>query len=368
MEVELGTGGERARASVPTGRSRGRREAVVKPATEAVRLLTEVVAPALVRHALDPVLIDKTLLALDGTSNKSRLGGNTTLAVSLAAARLAAQRQGEPLWRFLATWAGTTPAPPRLLANLINGGLHAGNGLVLQEFMVIPPRRGLRETIEKLIQVYGTLRAGLRERFGPAAINLGDEGGFAPPLTDDELPLGLIRAAAAAANAGEIDLGIDAAASNTRLGPSELRPLYENLIRQYDLWYLEDPFAEDDLASHAWLLARYPQRPLVVGDDLTVTNASLIKEVAAARAANGVIIKPNQAGTLTEALAAVAAARVAGWRVFVSHRSGETNDSFVADLACAIGADGFKLGAPARGERVAKYNRLLAIEEEGLSL
>ncbi len=368
LEVELRAGGERTVASVPAGRSRGRREAAVLPADEAVTLINETIAPALRDQKLDLMFLDNRLLTLDGTADKSRLGGNTTLAVSLAVARLGARLANQPLWRYLANLAGTKPATPRLLANLINGGVHAGSQLQLQEFMVIPPRLPLSRAIGIVVRVYQVLRAGLLSRFGPMSVNLGDEGGFAPPLRDDRLPLGLIRSAAAAANVGEIDLGIDAAGSSLRIKPHALRELYDQLIRDYQLWYLEDPFAEDDLESHAEILTNYPRGPLIVGDDLTVTNARLIEAVAIARAANGVIIKPNQVGTLTETFQAVAAARAHGWQVFVSHRSGETNDDFIADLACAIGATGFKLGAPARGERIAKYNRLLMIEREGLEL
>lgn len=357
-----------ASVSVPRGKSRGKFEAASVSVDEAVRNTDKVIAPALKGvRADEQIVIDKHLLELDGTPNKSALGGNTILGTSLACARAAATSEAVPLWRYLRDLSGLPvhEAPPRLFINVINGGLHAGNNLDFQEYLIIPTVSSMSEAVRLGEMAYIALREFLVENFGKSASLLGDEGGFAPNFRDNLEPLEILeRSAADAGLLGKLKFGLDASASNISKDSEELKSIYQELRTRHNLWYLEDPFGENEFDKFANLLKDWPDG-LICGDDLTVTNAGRMKTAAERKSVNAIIVKPNQIGTLTETLAAVKQAREYGWKVIVSHRSGETNDDFIADLAFGVGADGFKLGAPARGERVAKFNRLLAIEADG---
>ena len=368
LEVAVVTdSGLPAVVSVPRGKSRGKYEAASVSVDEAVRNIEEVIAPAL--KGFDPKdqqKIDRRLIELDGTANKSGLGGNAVLGVSLACARAAAVSQQIPVWRHIRELI-ILPAPtgpPRLFINVINGGLHAGNNLDFQEYLIIPKVSTMTEAVRLGDLAYISLRDFLVENFGKSASLLGDEGGFAPEFRDNLEPFEILeRSAADAGLLGKLDFGLDAAASNIQKDPEELKSIYQELRARHNLWYLEDPFGENEFDKFADLLKDWPSG-LICGDDLTVTNVERMKTAVEHHSINSIIIKPNQIGTLTETLTAVRQAREYGWEVIVSHRRGETDDDFIADLAYGVGADGFKLGAPARGERVAKFNRLLAIEQE----
>ncbi len=379
-------GGSRGWALSPSGASKGAREAVElrdggsrwggKGVGLALAKLNEVVAPRLV--GLDSRMqaaVDRLLLALDGTQNKSRIGGNVTTAVSLATARAAAAESGLELFEYLGgPGARFLPVP---LLNVINGGVHAGNELDFQEFMLVPVGfDSIAEALRASVEVYKVLRGMLKDRYGASAVNVGDEGGFAPPMRSAEEALEALSKAIRGAGyelGPDFYLGIDAAASQLKEGDGyrvegrlldrgALTELYVDLASRYPLVYLEDPFAEDDPDGFSVVTRRLKGRTIVVGDDLFVTRADLVLEGAEKGLATGVLIKVNQVGTLTEALETITAARDHGMAYIISHRSGDTEDPFIADLAVATSAIMIKTGAPARSERTAKYNRLLEIE------
>ena len=319
--------------------------------------------------------IDRVIIALDGTPNKSRIGGNVTTAVSLAVARAAAAESGLELYEYLGgPGARFLPVP---LLNVINGGVHAGNELDFQEFLLVPVGfDSFTDALRASVEVYQALRGALKEKYGASSVNVGDEGGFAPPMRSAEEALEALASAIRAAGyevGADFYLGIDAAASQLRAGDvyklegktltrEELLELYLDLAVRYPLVYLEDPFAEDDFQGFAEIASRLRSKTIIVGDDLFVTRAELVEEGAKRRLATGVLVKVNQVGTLTEALETITAARDHGMTYVVSHRSGDTEDPFIADLAVATSALMIKTGAPARGERTAKYNRLLEVE------
>lgn len=382
-------GGAVGWAAVPSGASTGAHEAVElrdddparyggKGVLQAVANVEGPLAKAVVgRDAADTARVDGALLAADGTPGKRRLGANAILAVSLATARAAAAAQGVPLYRFLGgAQARTLPVP---MMNILNGGVHAANNLDIQEFMVVP--RGGATFAERLrmgAEVYHALRAVLKAR--GLGVGVGDEGGFAPDLEGNGQALDLLVEAIGKAGfrpGEEVALALDLAASEWVKGEGYLLPKagtrfdraglighLGDICARYPICSLEDPLGEDDWAGFAELTARLGQGRLVVGDDLFVTNPERLREGIARRAANAILIKVNQIGTLTETLEAIALARRAGYATIISHRSGDTEDAFIADLAVAVNAPYIKSGAPCRAERVAKYNRLLAIAHD----
>lgn len=374
IEATLRSGDLEAAASVPQGESRGSREVVVVPSKTAVKNIIEIISPVITGLELgDQNSFDDKLKELDGTSNKEKLGGNALLAVSIVYARLSARVADQPLWQYLRELA--TPsvkdvqhsvlpvAPPRLFSLMIEGGLHASGGSPFQEYLVFPHATTIAESVDVVTKLYKSLREIVNQHFGRPATHLGDEGAFAPPVTDPLTPFALIiEAANVAGLADKFDVGLDAAATNVSLKPEELVVVYDQMRASHPLCYLEDPFGENDLENFTALLNKYGNEMMIVGDDLITTNVEQMKLVQTKRGVNAMIVKPNQIGTVSETLAAVRLAREYNWKVIVSHRGRETNDDFIADLAWGIGAYGIKLGAPARGERVAKYNRLLAIE------
>lgn len=363
--------GARAAASVPQGKSTGSSEARSLPAATAVRRMESIIAPRITRREFrTQEAVDAFLNKLDGTSNKSRLGANAILATSIAFLRATAQANGIPLWKHVRKIYGLPAggsreiARPRLFINVVNGGLHAGNNLDFQEYLIIPKCRTIKESVEIGAEAYHALGEALAAAKGKTAKNIGDEGGYAPEFRDNLEPFRIIEGVLKKLKlAKKIDFGMDAAA--TDIGKSkkgDLAQTYMRFVHRYTPIYLEDPFGEKEFEEFASLTALFGKKVWITGDDLTTTNVSLMERAHAERSVNAVIIKPNQIGSVTEALDAVRAARKYGWAVIVSHRSGETEDDFIADFAYGIGADGLKLGAPARGERIAKYNRLLAIE------
>lgn len=392
LEVEIWTdGGFRGLACVPSGASTGTYEAlelrdgdkkryVGRGVLRAAGNVNEVIQPHLlgadVRRWRE---IDAMMVTLDGTSNKSRLGANAILGVSLAVAKAAASSHGLPLYRCLGgAESRRLPVP---MMNLINGGRHAGNALAIQEFMVVPSEaRSFSEALRMGVETYHALRQVLRSRYGPSAVNVGDEGGYAPPLglTTQALDALIEAIAEAGYVAGrEVSLGIDSAASSfylqekclygvdgTQLDREGMIDFYEQIVDRYPIVSLEDPLWEEDFDGFATLTRRLGGRVLVVGDDLFVTNVERLRKGIDLGAANALLLKVNQIGTLSEAIEAAKMAFASHYEVVVSHRSGETLDTTIADLAVGLGARYIKAGAPARGERVAKYNRLLRIEEE----
>ncbi len=376
-------------ASVPSGASTGTHEAVErrdgdprryqgKGVTQAVDAINGEIADALEGlDASEQAEIDRILRELDGTPNKSRLGANATLAVSLAVAAAAADSYGLPLYRYLGgANARTLPVP---MFNILNGGKHALDSTDFQEFMVMPVglpsfREGLRAGVE----IYHALRDLLHER--GYATSVGDEGGFAPSLPGNEAAVQVVLEAVERAGyrpGEDVVLALDPATSELfedgayrlpkegrTLSSAEMVELWREWVERYPVRSIEDGLAEDDWEGWRLLTERLGERCQLVGDDLLVTNPERIRLAIERKAANALLVKVNQIGTLTEALEAIELAHRAGWRTIVSHRSGETEDTFIADLAVAVGCGQIKTGAPARGERTAKFNRLLEIEDE----
>ena len=367
--------GARATASVPQGKSTGATEARALPAATAVKNINTNVATRIIhKDFLDQAALDEFLVRLDGTETKSRLGANAILAISIAFLRATARTKKVPLWKHIrevyGVWVDPTATTlhPRLFMNVVNGGLHAGNNLHFQEYLIIPKARTFRESVDIGTAIYHALGAALVKKKGRGASNLGDEGGFAPNFKSDLEPFQMLRAVAKKLKLDKkIDFGIDAAATDIKgLSRIQLGNTYKKLIKEYAPIYIEDPYSENDFKNFAAITAanniKNKSKLWIAGDDLTTTNTDRMEMAQAKKSVNAIIIKPNQIGTITETLNAVRLARHYKWAVVVSHRSGETNDDFIADLAYGVAADGFKLGAPARGERIAKYNRLLEIE------
>ena len=384
VEVEVETeGGDHGWAIVPSGASTGIHEAVElrdggaryhgRGVLKAVSSVERIAAEVMGLDVREQGVIDRLMIELDGTENKSKLGGNAILGVSLACARAAAASTGMQLYEYAGT--GEADLLPVPFFNVINGGKHAGTRLDFQEFMVVPLGvESFREALRMGSEIYHALKGQLRSAYGPAAINVGDEGGFSPPLSRPEEALDVIVEAVEEMGYGDIvSLALDVAASSfyregegysvagETLGTGELIDLYGELVEAYPIVSIEDPLHEDDFEGFAEVTRRLPIQ--VVGDDLLVTSVSRLKRGLEMGAGNALLWKVNQVGTLTEALEAASMALGNGWGVMASHRSGDTEDAFVADLAVAIGCGQIKTGAPARGERTAKYNRLLRIEE-----
>ncbi len=390
VEVEVFTENCSECAIVPSGASTGVFEAAelrdgdkskylgkgVKCAVENVN--TKIADAIIGMNVFDQCAIDKKLCALDGTDNKSKLGANAILGVSLAVARLGAKCLGLPLYRYIGgTNAKVLPVP---MMNILNGGAHADNNVDIQEFMIMPVgadsfKTGLRQCTE----VYHTLKSVIKEQGG--ATGVGDEGGFAPNLTSDEKALELIVSAIEKAGyntTNDFKIAIDAASSewvsddgNYKLPKSgkvykksELVEYWSNLCEKYPIISIEDAVAEEDWEAWGLLTEKLGKKIQLVGDDLFVTNTKRLKRGIEANVANSILIKVNQIGTLTETLEAIELAHKSGYTAVLSHRSGETEDTTIADIAVAVNAGQIKSGAPCRSERVAKYNRLLRIEEE----
>jgi enolase len=379
-------------AAVPSGASTGSREAVELRDGDARRYggkgvrtaVANVEGPlaqvAIGRDAEDQQGLDHALIDADGTPNKGRLGANAILGISLAVARAAAQSHGLPLYRYLAQLLGREPGPlPLPQLNILNGGRHAANSTDVQEFMILPHAAPtFAEALRWAAEVYHTLGQILHER--GLATTVGDEGGYAPALPANAAAMDVIVEAIGRAGyrAGDqIAIALDPASSEfyrdgkyhlqrdgRDLSSSEMVDFYADWLDRFPIMSLEDGLAEDDWDGWELLNKRLGSRVQLVGDDNFVTNPAIIREGIARGIANSVLIKLNQIGTLTETIEAVQLARSAGWSAVVSHRSGETPDAFIADFVVALGTGQIKTGSPARGERVAKYNRLLEIERE----
>lgn len=377
------------RAAVPSGASTGAFEAhesrdgdkaryLGKGVRNAVAAVVEKIDNALTDvDATDQRQVDTTLIELDGTENKKKLGANAILGVSLASARAAADSADLPLYRYLGgSNAHVLPVP---LMNIINGGAHADNGVDIQEFMIVPlGAKTFSDALRWGTEVYHHLKKLLAEK--NLATGLGDEGGFAPDLPTNRAALDLISEAIKLAGyelGKDIALALDVASTEfyseetgkytfegKERSASEMIAYYADLIANYPLVSIEDPLAEDDWAGWSEITAQLGSKVQLVGDDLFVTNPARLQKGIDQKAGNAILVKVNQIGTLTETMDAVALAQRHGMKAIISHRSGETEDTFIADLAVATNAGQIKTGAPARSERVAKYNQLLRIEEE----
>jgi len=390
VEVEVFLlSGARGRAVVPSGASTGVHEAVElrdgdagryggKGVLKAVDNVDTTIADELIGwDALDQVGIDEFLIALDGTPNKGNLGANAILGVSLAVAKAAAAEQGLPLYRYVGGVAARTLPVP--LMNILNGGKHAADSTDLQEFMIAPiGAPSFAEALRWGAEVYHSLKKVLKGKGYNTSV--GDEGGFAPSLGSNEEAVEVILEAIERAGyqpGEDIYLALDPAASEIyhdgryvlkkegrELSGEEMVAFYQDWVEKYPIVSIEDGLAEDDWENWTLLVERIGDRVQIVGDDLLVTNVERVQRAIKEKAANSLLCKVNQIGTLTEAIAAVHLAQRAGWTVVVSHRSGETEDTTIADLAVALNAGQIKTGAPCRSDRVAKYNQLLRIEEE----
>jgi len=397
VEVELAlTDGTFARAAVPSGASTGEHEAVElrdgasrysgKGVDKAVNAVLDEIAPAVIGMSADEQrLVDQALLDLDGTPDKSRLGANAILGVSLAVAKAAAESAGLPLFRYIGgPNAHILPVP---MLNILNGGVHADTGVDVQEFMIAPiGAPSFKEALRWGAEVYHALKSVLKKQ--GLSTGLGDEGGFAPDVAGTKAALDLILSAIESAGykpGSEVALALDVAANEFfgagAAGPAtsgrdtgytfeketrdsaQMTAFYAGLLDSYPLVSIEDPLYEGDWDGWVALTKEIGDRVQVVGDDLFVTNPERLEEGIVKGAGNALLVKVNQIGTLTETLDAVALAHSSGYRTMISHRSGETEDTTIADLAVAVGSGQIKTGAPARSERVAKYNQLLRIEE-----
>ncbi|QHS73810.1 phosphopyruvate hydratase ENO2 [Saccharomyces paradoxus] len=400
VEVELTTEKGVFRSIVPSGASTGVHEALEmrdedkskwmgKGVMNAVNNVNNVIAAAFVKANLDvkdQKAVDDFLLSLDGTANKSKLGANAILGVSMAAARAAAAEKNVPLYQHLADLSKSKTSPyvlPVPFLNVLNGGSHAGGALALQEFMIAPTgAKTFAEAMRIGSEVYHNLKSLTKKRYGASAGNVGDEGGVAPNIQTAEEALDLIvDAIKAAGHDGKVKIGLDCASSeffkdgkydldfknpesdkSKWLSGVELADMYHSLMKRYPIVSIEDPFAEDDW--EAWSHFFKTAGIQIVADDLTVTNPARIATAIEKKAADALLLKVNQIGTLSESIKAAQDSFAANWGVMVSHRSGETEDTFIADLVVGLRTGQIKTGAPARSERLAKLNQLLRIEEE----
>lgn len=391
VELEDGTVGV---YSVPSGASKGKHESKELRDNDperysglgvlnALKNISGVIAPKIIGvDAQNQKALDELLISLDGTSDKSNLGANTLLSISGAAAKAASTSQKIPLYQYISRLAGQSTDNfiiPTPMFNVINGGLHAGFNLDFQEFMVVPPKsNSFSQNLQFGAEVYYELKKTLETHTNQVLV--GDEGGYAPLLYQN---IDVFKIFEEAISLAGYKVGLDAfysldcAASNLKKGsayklkdrpiampPDDLIEFYVQLNDQFHLLSIEDPLDEEEWQDWVDLNAKIGTKTLIIGDDLITTNIERLKKAVEIKACNGVIIKPNQTGTITETLNVIAEARKAGLKIIVSHRSGETNDDFIADFAVGVAADYAKFGAPARGERVAKYNRLLEIEHE----
>ncbi|MFA5878190.1 MAG: enolase [Candidatus Staskawiczbacteria bacterium] len=382
VEVGIETNKGKFSASVPSGASKGKYEALElrdadgKGVKKALAHVKKIIAPAITNKEFEnQEEIDKVLIALDGTENKSNLGVNAILPVSLAVCRALASSQGLPLYKYIARLANNSSPLgfPKPCFNVINGGAHAKNNLNIQEFMIIPQKGSFRENFKLASDIYTCLHDELLKNFGEEAVKIGDEGGFMPKDINSERALYILNNAIK--NYPGTKIGLDSAASqfysNSRynldgkeLTRQGLLDFYKDIIFKFPIIFIEDPFGEEDWEGFAQINRELGNKINIFGDDLLATNIKRIAEAENRKACAGLILKPNQIGTVTETLDAVKLGREFGWKILVAHRSGETCDDFIADLAVGIGAEFIKAGAPLTPERMAKYNRLLEIENE----
>lgn len=373
-------------ASVPSGASTGSREALElrdndslrfhgKGVLVAVRNVNEIIKPKLLGKELNQTEIDRLLIELDGTSNKSKLGANAILGVSLATIKALALSEHKELYEYLSTGKVTLPIP---FINIINGGVHAANNLDIQEFMIVPVMKGFKEKIRCASEIFMTLKRILKEQNLSTAV--GDEGGFAPNLAYNSLALDFIMKAIKESNyvpGRDVYIALDVAASelynkerktyhldNKEITKEELTKYYLALVKKYPIISIEDPYFEDDFESLTELTKLIGEKVMLVGDDYFVTNAIYLEEAIKNKAGNAILLKANQVGTISEMIKTILCAKKNNYKTIISHRSGETLDTFIADFAVGLNLPFIKSGSMSRGERIAKYNRLIQIEEK----
>ncbi|MCM1052421.1 MAG: phosphopyruvate hydratase [Ruminococcus sp.] len=373
------------KASVPSGASTGSKEALElrdndnrylgKGVLKAVNNINTVIKDNLINKDLEQVTIDKLLISLDGTDNKSKLGANAILAVSLATIKAAAKLENKELYSYLSSNKVSIPIP---MINIINGGAHADNNLDIQEFMIVPVVKTMREKLRVASEIFHTLKNLLKKQNLNTAV--GDEGGFAPNLRYNTLALDLIMRAindAGYTPGKDVFIALDVAANeiydkktnkytidNKPMTSDELIKYYITLVNMYPIISIEDPFYENDFESLAVLTKLIGEKVMVVGDDYFVTNVKYLNEGIKYHAGNAILIKANQVGTVTEMIKTIIYAKKNNYKLIISHRSGETEDTFIADFAVGLAMPYIKTGSMSRGERIAKYNRLMKIEEE----
>nr|AAL06912.1 At2g36530/F1O11.16 [Arabidopsis thaliana] len=405
VEVDIHTSnGIKVTAAVPSGASTGIYEALElrdggsdylgKGVSKAVGNVNNVIGPALIgKDPTQQTAIDNFMVhELDGTQNewgwcKQKLGANAILAVSLAVCKAGAVVSGIPLYKHIANLAGNPkivlPVPA---FNVINGGSHAGNKLAMQEFMILPVgAASFKEAMKMGVEVYHHLKSVIKKKYGQDATNVGDEGGFAPNIQENKEGLELLKTAIEKAGyTGKVVIGMDVAASefysedktydlnfkeennngSQKISGDALKDLYKSFVAEYPIVSIEDPFDQDDWEHYAKMTTECGTEVQIVGDDLLVTNPKRVAKAIAEKSCNALLLKVNQIGSVTESIEAVKMSKKAGWGVMTSHRSGETKDTFIADLAVGLSTGQIKTGAPCRSERLAKYNQLLRIEEE----
>jgi len=399
VEVDLKTAKGLFRAAVPSGASTGIYEAVElrdgdkskyfgKGVSKAIANVNDIIAPKVVGlNVVEQKKIDQLMIDLDGTPNKGNLGANAILAVSLAVCKAAAAEKNVPLYRHIADLAGNKevllPVPA---FNVINGGSHAGNKLAMQEFMLLPiGASSFTEAMRMGAEVYHHLKAVIKEKYGQDATNVGDEGGFAPNIQANDEGLRLcVEAIEKAGYTGKVKLGMDVAASefyvkggkydldfktkdndgSQQISGQDLQKIYAGFVKDFPVVSIEDPFDQDDWSAWSSMTAAMGKDVQIVGDDLLVTNPKRIQKAIEEKSCNSLLLKVNQIGSVTESIEACNMAQKAGWTVMVSHRSGETEDTFIADLVVGLCTGQIKTGAPCRSERLAKYNQILRIEED----
>ncbi len=370
LEVELESAGIKVSASVPSGKSTGKGEVAVLPPKDALEKINWIFSQIKDHDFATLEQFDQLLITLDGTDDKSRLGGNLILVLSIAFTKLLAKQGGMEAWQLISKISGNQIGKPICFFNLIEGGVHAQNSLPFQEYLFIPQTSSAKESLEDVMMVIKILGDKIQEKYGQ--LKQGDEGGYIVPSSDPKVGLEILQEVQNEMG-GENKLGLDTAAStffengkykigDKVMGTDNLFSYYQLLTTNYQLLSIEDPFAEDDWEGFSKITDQLGEKVWIVGDDLTTTNTSKIKLAGEKKAVNAVIIKPNQIGTVSETLQAVNLAKSLGWKIIVSHRSGETTDTFIADLAVGVGADGFKSGCPLQKERLVKYQRLVEIE------
>ncbi|PIA49970.1 hypothetical protein AQUCO_01300600v1 [Aquilegia coerulea] len=406
VEVDITlSDGTLARAAVPSGASTGIYEALElrdggsdylgKGVSKAVQNVNAIIGPALIgKDPAKQTEIDNFMVQqLDGTVNewgwcKQKLGANAILAVSLAVCKAGAVVNKIPLYKHIANLAGNkTLVLPVPAFNVINGGSHAGNKLAMQEFMILPVgASSFKEAMKMGVEVYHHLKAVIKKKYGQDATNVGDEGGFAPNIQENKEGLELLKTAIAKAGyTGKVVIGMDVAASefyddkdktydlnfkeenndgSEKISGDSLKNVYKSFVADYPIVSIEDPFDQDDWEHYAKLTAEMGEPVQIVGDDLLVTNPKRVAKAIKEKTCNALLLKVNQIGSVTESIEAVRMSKQAGWGVMASHRSGETEDTFIADLSVGLATGQIKTGAPCRSERLAKYNQLLRIEEE----
>lgn len=373
-------------AGVPSGASTGEKEALElrdavlsrydgKGVKRAVTNINEIIKPDILGMELDQKLVDEKILRMDGTSNKSALGANATLAVSLCVLKATAKVQGKELYESLSNGSISMPIA---MMNILNGGMHAGNGVDIQEFMIVPTVRTIHERVRCGAEIFHKLFEILKKK--GLTTGLGDEGGYAPKLVSNTEALDLIVEAIRKAGyvpGKNVYIALDVAANslynketglykidNTKLSKEGLLSYYKYICEKYPIISIEDPFEENDMDSLVKITELLGEKVMIVGDDYFVTNSKLLGDAITKKAANAILLKPNQIGTITEMLETINVARENGYKMIISHRSGETNDTTIADLAVGLNLGFIKTGSLSRGERIAKYNRLMLIEDK----